>query len=163
MPDQNFLSPTNFAFTVDRLPQASYFVQDVNIPGVSMGDVEQPSPFKTIYRPGDKLMYNELTMTVRADENMVSFIETYNWIVGLSFPDNFDQYANLLDSSNNNNIYSDATLIIKTNAKNPNITMVFKDLYPNNITDIQLSSQQMDIDYATFDITFRYNGYDIKV
>lgn len=159
MPDQNFLAPINYAFSIKRLPFVSYFVQEANVPGLALNPVEQPTPFKPIYLPGDKIEYNDLSLTVRVDEDMQNYIEIYNWIVGLTFPDNFDQYANLTAGDG---LYSDATLLIKTNAKNPNITFTFKDLFPTSISDIQMSSTESDIEYVTANITFRHNGFDIS-
>jgi len=159
MPDQNFLAPVNFAFAIKRLPFVSYFVQETNIPGMTIGNAEMPTPFKTIYYPGDKVDFNELQLTVRVDENMQNYIEIYNWIIGMTFPDRFEQYANLIDGDG---VFSDATLIIKTNKKNPNITFTFKDMYPTSISDIQMSASESDINYTTATMTFRHNGFDIS-
>lgn len=158
MPDQNFLAPINFAFSIRRLPFVSYFVQEANVPGMALNPVEYGTPFKPIFLPGDRVDFNELQLTVRVDENMQNYIEIYNWIIGMTFPDNFEQYANLIEGDG---LYSDATLQIKTNAKNPNIEFTFVDLFPTSISDIQMSATESDIEYTVATITFKHNGFTI--
>lgn len=52
MAQQNFLAPNGFRFNMKRLPNISFFVQNINIPGLNMNADETPNPFTTIYRVG---------------------------------------------------------------------------------------------------------------
>ena len=156
---QNYLSPIEFRFLIKRLPYTEFFTQSANVPGLSISAIERATPFKTLYFSGDNVTFNEFTVNVRVDENMNNYQEIFNWIVGLSFPDNFDQYANL---SAGDGIYSDATLMIMTSGKNPNIQIVYKDIFPTSLGDIQLNTTSGDVDYATCDITFKIGSYEIR-
>ena len=156
---QNFMSPKEFRFSIDRLPHVSYFAQDANIPGVSANPTITPTPFRDIYRHGDKLQYGTFSVTCRIDENMNNFIEIFNWMQGLNYPDRFEQYASLVAGDG---LYSDATLTVLSNAKNPNIEFRFQDIFPISIGDVLLTVQDVDLEYATTEITFQTNGYTIK-
>lgn len=156
---QNYLSPIEFRFLIKRLPYTEFFTQSANVPGLSISATEMATPFKTLYFSGDNVTFNEFTVNVRVDENMNNYQEIFNWIVGLSFPDNFDQYANL---SEGDGIYSDATLMIMTSGKNPNLQIVYKDIFPTSLGDIQLNTTSGDVDYATCDITFKIASYEIR-
>lgn len=156
---QNYLSPIEFRFLIKRLPYTEFFTQSANVPGLSISATEMATPFKTLYFSGDNVTFNEFTVNVRVDENMNNYQEIFNWIVGLSFPDNFDQYANL---SAGDGIYSDATLMIMTSGKNPNLQIVYKDIFPTSLGDIQLNTTSGDVDYATCDITFKIASYEIR-
>jgi hypothetical protein len=54
------------------MPNVEYYVQKATIPSISSGFTNQSSPFKDIYRPGDKLTFSDFTIDVLVDEKMES-------------------------------------------------------------------------------------------
>jgi hypothetical protein len=159
MATTNFLSPVEFKFVLTRLPNVEFFVQSVNIPGTSSGVTEFPTPFKTLYEPGDKITYDDLTVTVICDENLASYREIHDWLVALTTPDSFDQYKSLTPGT----VKSDATIIVLNSNKNANIMFKFVDMFPTAISGIQLNTSGSDVTPPTFDITFKYGGYKIEL
>lgn len=157
---QNYLSPMEFRFVIKRLPYVSFFTQSVSLPGVTINPVERGTPFKSLYITGDRLLYDQFTVNFRINENMDNYLEIYNWMVGLSFPDNFDQFANL--DSSQDGLYSDASLLVMSSGKNPNIMYKFKDIFPINLSNIDMNTTSQDIDYVTASVTFQINSYDIE-
>ena len=160
MTQQNFLSPTGFRFNVKRLPNISFFVQSINIPGVSMNPDETPTPFTTMFRLGDRLTYDDLTLTIRSDENLDAFIEIYDWMQSGTKAGGFTAYESIKDSDDG--LYSDGTLIILNSKKNSNKLFTFKDMFPSLLTSIAMDATPSDIAYATFDVTFKYNTYTVE-
>lgn len=158
---QNYLSPVEFRFIIKRLPFVEFFTQEATIPGINMNPVETPTPFRGMFFHGDKLQYDQFTINFRVDENMNNYQEITNWMIGLSFPDKFSQFANLDDSVDG--LYSDASLMIMTNGRNPNLQVVFQDIFPINLGSIQMDTTSGDIDYVTVDATFQTNKFEIKV
>jgi len=157
---QNYLTPTNFKFNIKRLPHVSFFCQNVNIPGLSFPPSEVQTPFKTVYIAGHgKLDIGTFTITAAVDENMSNYLEIYNWMLGLTFPHDFTQYANLVSGDG---LYSDATLHIMSNSKNPNVSVTLKDIFPVAMSDINMSVNQADTEPATFDISFQVNSFSIN-
>jgi hypothetical protein len=171
MATTNFLSPIEFKFVLARLPNVEFFVQAVNVPGASSGFSEFATPFKALFEPGDKLMYDDLQLTVVCDENLESFREIQNWIVALTYPDNFGQFKSLTSGPVGginttevvNTVRSDASLILLDSNKNPNIAIKFVDMFPTAISGIQLNTTGADVTPPTFDITFKYTNYTIEV
>jgi len=167
--NQNFLSPIEFKLVLDKLPNVEFFVKSANVPGISSGSTEVFTPFKNLFRPGDKLTYEEFTVSVICDEDMVAFREVSDWLVALTSPDNFTQYAGLnpetvgASSTVQSDVQSDGSLVILNSNKNANITVKFKDLFPTSVGSIQLDTSGTDLTPPTFDITFKYNGYTIEV
>jgi hypothetical protein len=167
----NFLSPIEFKLVLTRLPNVEFFVQAVNIPGMSSGFIERPTPFKVLYEPGAELVYDDLQVTIACDENLESFREIQTWLTALTYPESFDQYATLNPHSVGkktpteaiNTVKSDGSLIVLDSNKNANITLKFRDLFPSAIAGIQLNTTGTDLNPPTFDITFKYNSYTIKV
>lgn len=159
MTQQNFLSLSGFKFNIKRLPNVSFFVQGVNIPGVTMNADETPTPFTTIYRVGDRLTWDDLTLTIRSDEDLESFDEIYNWMVAATKAGGFAGYQTLVDSDDG--LYSDATLTILNSKKNSNKIFTFIDIFPITLGGINMDVTSSDMSYATFDVTFKYNTYTI--
>jgi len=157
---QNYLSPAEFRFIIKRLPYVEFFTQEINVPGISMSTVETPSPFRTNFWQGDKLDYEQFTINFKVDENMNNYNELFNWMIGLTYPDKFEQFANLDNSEDG--LYSDATLMIMTNGKNPNIQVIFKDIFPVQLGNIAMDTTAGDIDYVTVDATFQTNSFEIR-
>ena len=158
---QNYLSPLEFRFIIHRLPYTEFFTQSVNIPGISMTPAVMPTPFKEQYFSPDKLDYSDFTVQIRVDEQMSNYIEIVNWMKGLAFPDEFEQYANLI--AGDEGLYSDATLMVLTNGKNPNINVILKDIFPINLSDLQMDTKAGDVDYVTCDITFKINNQELRI
>lgn len=158
---QNYLSPVEFRFVIKRLPYTTFFTQSVSLPGVSINPVEQSTPFKNLYFTGDKLLYDQFTVNFRVNENMDNYMEIYNWMVGLSFPENFEQFANLDDSQDG--LYSDASVLVMNSGRNPNILYKFKDIFPINLSNLDLDTTVADIDYVPANVTFQIGSYDIEV
>ena len=157
---QNFLNSNEFRFTLSRLPHVEFFVQGVTLPDISSTPVEQFTPFKTVYRPADKIEFGDLTLTVLVDEDMQSYLETWNWLIALTKPENFEQYADLLSGDG---IYSDATLTVLSSKKNPNIQITFKDMFPISVGSISLATNQSDVNPPVVDMTFRYSSYSFTL
>jgi len=172
MATNNFLSSVEFKFVINRLPNVEFYVQQVNIPGVNSGYAERMTPFKSIYTPGDTLVYEDLTLQIIADENMLSFKESLSWLEAITRPESFTGYAALnspqVASSSRLNpegsgVTSDGTLIVLDSNKNPNIEIVFKDMFPVAVGSIQLNTTDADVTPPNFDITFKYSDYSIKI
>lgn len=157
----NFLSPVEFRLTINRLPNLEFFIQNATVPGLSGSPLTIATPFKNVYFTPDKLEYEELTVTSKVDEQFQVFLEIYNWLEGISFPDNFNQYDTLNNSDEG--LFSDATLTILNSSKNPNIELTFKNMFPVALSSIPLDITQSDVNPPTVDITFRYDSYTINV
>lgn len=159
MTQQNFLSQNGFRFNVKRLPNVSFFVQAVNIPGVSMNADETQTPFNTMYRVGDRLTWDDLTLTIRSDEDLEAFSEIYNWMVAATKANGFAGYEALVNSDDG--VYSDATLTILNSKKNSNKILTFVDIFPITLGALSMDITPSDVSYATFDVTFKYNTYTL--
>tara|TARA_Y100000310_G_C20704127_1_gene833243 strand:- start:2339 stop:2851 length:513 start_codon:yes stop_codon:yes gene_type:complete len=162
--NQNFLSPIGFQFSINRLPNVQYFVQTTNIPGVTATSVPVQNPFSVQHFHGDHLEYNELNVSFRVDENLNNYSEILSWMLGIDFPDNFDQHADIIaaQKSIGEGIFSDATLIILNSTKNPNISVKFEDMFPVSLTDIPLSVTEGDIVYPEATASFRFKRFVIS-
>tara|TARA_X000000950_G_scaffold235883_1_gene286479 strand:+ start:4043 stop:4561 length:519 start_codon:yes stop_codon:yes gene_type:complete len=172
MSTSNFLSPVEFKLVINRLPNTEFYVQQANVPGLNSGYAERPTPFKNIYTPGDKLIFDDLNITLVADENLASFRECSDWLTAIARAEGFEGYAGLNSptvggatnlSSDGKGSMSDASLIILDSNKNANIQISFKDIFPISIGPIQLNTSDSDVVPPTFDVTFKYSSYTITL
>ena len=181
---QDYADPTKFKFSIIKLPKVEYFCTAVNLPGVSLADnYSQPTPFRDIPLPGEKLSYDRLTMTFLVDENLENYQEIHGWLRGLGFPGGHNEFKNLLDAGvdrfptsknsvlgdagrskfaapNTGGIFSDATLNILTSKNNPVTEVRFSDVFPISLSGLQYSQQNNDTDYLTATVTFDYLNYE---
>ncbi len=155
----NFMSPIEFVVVVKRLPNVQFFTQTVNIPSISMQLIEQSNPFKPIPVPGDRAIYGDLSLSFMIDESMSNYIEVHNWIKGLTFPNNFEQNADL--KSSQYGLFTDISIIIMNSHKNPNINVSFRDCFPVNLSDVTLDTTQSDVVYPQATVTFTFKDFTI--
>jgi hypothetical protein len=155
----NYLSPNGFRFNIKRLPQVSYFGQKANLPGLTANKVNFPTPFKSLPIHGDQLEFGEFTLTFKVDEDMRNHAEIMGWMIGLTFPDDFGQFANL---KADDGLYSDGSLIILNSNQNPNIEVTFKNMWPMALGDIDLDITNADVQYSECQVTFNYESFSYK-
>jgi hypothetical protein len=161
----NPLSPVGFEFSIQKLPELSFFCQEVNLPGITLGEPEFANPFAKVPIPGETITYDQLIVQFLVDENMANYKAIYNWIIALGFPESYTQYTSLLSEEERGSLnelasnYSDAALTILNNNNRPSQSVQFVDLFPTNIDTLQFSSTQQDIQYLIGRATFRFSYY----
>lgn len=162
----NPLSPNGFQLVIDKLPGITFFCQQCPIPGISLPQSVQGSPFADISLPGDKMDFEQLTVTFLVDEQMDNWKAVFRWMQGLGFPDNNEQYKNYKANPNGKsevaNFYSDARLIILGNNLTPIQTLVFTDIYPSDLGSLAFTNVSNDVEYLTASATFNYSTYDFE-
>ena len=164
--NKNFLSPVGFQFSIQKLPHVNYFCQSANIPDITLSQTELTNPFVNLPSPGTKLTFGALDITFRVDEDMKNYREIYDWLIGLGFPDNFEQRSPIARLKNQGKasvgeIFSDATLLITTASYKTNVSVGFVDAYPVSLSTLAFSLIGTDIDYLEATASFAYRSYNI--
>jgi hypothetical protein len=165
--DQNLLQGSKFSLSFVRLPYVQFFIQDLNIPGISTAPLEQPTPFINVPIAGNKMVYEKLVMTFINDEALLSWSTVNDWIKGYSLPDNFQDYKNLplqqrLRTNSPKPQFSDGIMTVLTNKNNPILSMNFQDLFPISLSGIQMSTKESAINVLTATAEFGYKSYSIN-
>ena len=166
--NKNFLSPLGFKFLIKKTPNVNWFIQSVNLPGLSLPSPKLDTPFTSIPLGGDKLIFSDLRLTFQVDEELKNYLEIYNWLIGVGFPEDFDQYQgpgpklSLLQMNlKKSNIKSDASLIILNSVMNPILQVNFIDLAPIELSEIKFDSRSNDVNYVEASVIFNYLRYTI--
>lgn len=160
----NFLSPLGYKLVIKKLPHLNFFIQSVTVPSVSLGTADVETPFTKIPFPGTKLTFQNLEVTFKIDEDMQNYIEIFDWMNQLGFPDNFAEYQTIAAKPlySGDGIFSDMTLTVLTSAMNPNITIDFVDCFPVDLSSIIFDSTSADVEYLTATITFANRRFNIR-
>ena len=179
----DYASPIQFRFKIAKLPLVEFFVQTVNLPGISLGQATIPTPLYDYPVPGDAISYQSLDISFLVDENLNNYKELHDWMTGLGFPSSHTQFADLQATGadrfpgstagasgseleipqvlSDGGTYSDATLTI-LNSKNIAKTEVrFQNVFPTVIGSLSYDVKQSDVDYIQTTASFSYINYDI--
>tara|TARA_B100000795_G_scaffold3865_1_gene2648 strand:+ start:92 stop:679 length:588 start_codon:yes stop_codon:yes gene_type:complete len=178
----DYSSPTQFRFLINQLPKVEYFTTEANIPGITLGEGQFNTPFKNIDILGDKLTYENLTISFIVDENLENYIEMHNWLTSIGFPADRKQFSEFRSTTSNMAtktrgeskdigdvrastpelaMTSDATMTILTNKNNPVVECRFRDVFPTSLSGLSYSQNQTDVEYLTASVDFKYTIYEI--
>lgn len=159
-----FLSPLIFKFQIKKTPTLNFYVQNVNIPGVHLPAVESPNPFVKIPYPGDHIQYDDIMINFKVDENFTNWLEIYNWIKGLGYPNRFSEHAALTNPAVRlgEGLKSDISLIVMGSNRVPRFDVTFVDAFPVSVSSLIFDTTRTDVNYIDAAATFRYTSYEIN-
>ena len=149
----NQLNVVSFETNFLRMPGVNYFCQRVSIPGITLSNSILSTPYANIPIEGDVLEFEDLTIGFIVDEDMQNYLELYNWLQSIGFPEKFPQYDNETSA-----IKSDVNILIQTNKSNPNYNIVFKDVFPVSLGAIAFDTNDTTLAPIVIDATFKYTG-----
>jgi len=166
--NRNFLSVVGFDFILNRCPKVSFYCNQANIPDITLGVAQQTTYLRDIPVPGDKLQYGDLSLQFMVDENCENYLQIYDWITGLGYPESLQQYDDL---KRNSRFYptedapfnerSDGTLIVLNSDYNPAVKIKFKEMFPISLSGIPFSAIETEERYFTAAVTFKYTIFDM--
>ena len=171
--NRNYMSPVGFKLVLTKTPKVDFLCQSANIPSISMGTAIQPSYLKDIPVPGDKVLYDDLTVSFLEDEKMENYLAIHKWITGLGYPESRGQYDQLRKDDNRTDSiigddgdpryfeFSDATLQVLNSNYKPSVLINFKDAYPISLSTLDFDVTTRDYNYFTAEVTFKYTIYNI--
>ena len=184
-PDVFDYSQTNqFKVYLPLFPITEWFVTRANIPGVTLGQAVQATPFTDMPVVGDKLTYDDFYFTFIVDEQLKNYQEMHNWLVSIGFPASGTQYKSvprpdgttrasqqIIDRSSgtgsvvdmvDRTLYSDIEMFILSSKNNPVVKIQMYESFPTSLTAIEYSSQESDTTYAECTCTFAYTYFTIE-
>ena len=168
--NRNLLSIVGFKFILERCPKVDFLCNQANLPDVTLGVAQQATYLKNIHVPGEKLQYGNLNLAFMVDEDMENYLQIYQWITSLGFPESIDQYQELrtedrfyptIDQDDRYNERSDATLMIINSDYNPSVKIKFKDMFPVSLSGIPFNATSEQQQYYTAQASFMYSIFDV--
>lgn len=163
----SFLQPTKFLLTFDRIPNVTYFCQEVNIPGINLSPINVPSPAIDYHVAANKVSYSMFNVRFMVDEKVESWKNIYEWLMSIASPHGTDErnYLTKLQNEFKNTSfpqYSDATLTVLSNLNNPILRVHMVGLFPTSLSDIQFDTTLSADHIITADATFSVKYFDFQ-
>ena len=141
----NPLADVQFKFDVAALPNTSFFIQTVNLPGITLEAAMMATPqLQNLSRHTGIITYETLSVGFMIDEYLKNWQEIFEWMVG--------------DESK----YTSAVLTILSSSMNPTMEIHFKDIFPTSLSEIAFDSTTTDPVYQIATVSFNYTEYIIK-
>jgi len=178
----DYASPTQFRFMLNQLPKVEFFTTATNLPGITLSNAVQNTPFKDIPMPGNKLDYGDLEVTFICDEYLENYTSLHEWLLAFGFPKNREQFSTFRSTTSNaptdtrgsnkdigvtsastalKGMFSDATLTILSNKNNPIVEVRYADIFPTALTGLDFNQNATDVEYISATATFKYKLYEI--
>ena len=164
--NRNFLSPIGFLFTLEKAKKAAYLCQSASIPSLSLGNVDIPTRGLVPIPVEGNVQYGTFEMEFIVDEDLKNYMELHNWIRGLGTPQSITDRIDFKNEYKRDDFsdyrYSDATLLVLNNNNLANFEVVFKNLWPTELSTLGFDVTGSDNDFFTATCTFKYTIYEIR-
>ena len=179
----DYASPTQFRFILNQLPKVEFFTVATNLPGITLSETVQNTPFKDIPIMGNKLEYEDLSVTFICDEYLENYTSLHEWMTAIGFPKNRDQFSTFRSTTSNTptdtrgsskdigdvgvstairGMFSDATLVVLSNKNNPIVQVKYADVFPTSLSSLDFNQNATDVEYLQATATFKYKLYEIE-
>ena len=183
----DYAQSNQFKVYIPIFPLVEWFVVSCNVPGITMGQGVLPTPLVDIPIVGEKLTYDQFSMTFLVDEKLENFMELHNWLINMAPPQNTNQFMartseyvlptgqntkfypagnddsqTATGSTSDRQLYCDITLFILSSKNNPVATVVMRDAFPVSLSSLDYSQQDTDTNYVQCNVTFVYPFYTIQ-
>jgi len=155
---------TSFIFDIILIADIKYKLTEVNIPGISIGTIEEFPSFaeNRIPFPGDTIDYDDLVITFIVDKDMNNYYYIFNWMKGLIQNTRIEE----IDTVNTDPVvqnliekeYSDALLLIYT-GDNLSRKIRYKNIFPYQLSEIAFTSTE-EFRFSTCTASFKYENFD---
>ena len=141
----NPLADVQFRFDVAAIPKTSFFVQTVNLPGITLEGAVMATPqLQNFTRHTGIITYGDLNVTFMIDEYLKNWQEVFEWM------------------TSKENKYTSAVLTVLSSSMNPTMEFHFKDIFPTSLSEVSFDSTTTDPTYQVATVTFNYTQYTVR-
>ena len=141
----NPLADVQFRFDVAAIPKTSFFVQTVNLPGITLECAVMATPqLQNFTRHTGIITYGDLNVTFMIDEYLKNWQEVFEWM------------------TSKENKYTSAVLTVLSSSMNPTMEFHFKDIFPTSLSEVSFDSTTTDPTYQVATVTFNYTQYTVR-
>lgn len=160
----SFVAPQNFYAVAENLPGVVFFLQQLQIPNVTGGEVTLPNRLNSsrAFIPGNGVDYTSLDFTFLIDKDFNNYRAVLDWIKAINHPENFEQYSDYTTAANPTNqsgfgrTMANITVFGCDDGNNPLVHWNFVNCFPISIDGPQYDAASANIDYITSVASFRY-------
>jgi hypothetical protein len=153
----DYLLNTKASFDIAGANAFSTNVQTFTIPSIYGYVAEQPTPMASAPLVGNKAIFGYIDISFLVTENMQSYLEIYNWMMGIYAPIRSEQFKN-------KRLYMEqASLTTYTSANNPYMRISLVDCFPVKIDEITFNTQAIEAEPIKCKVSFAFLRHDISL
>ena len=140
----NISQTGNHYFKIDRFEDVSYNIQECELPSVTLGKIDMPTPFGVnISVLGDSIEFSEFDVTFIVDEDFNNYKHLFNWMVSAKQSFKLNSQSDYMKTAEkfmrDNNWYAQCELYLLTNKKNFNQTIRFRECFPTSLSALSFT------------------------
>jgi len=132
------------------MANTEYFCTAANLPGISLSSIDTPYKGVNLGMTGDRLTFEDLSVTFNITENLENYIEIYNWMV------------NVIQAKDAEGYKYDARLLILTSHNNVAKEISFQEIFPTSLSSIEFNAQSGSLEYVQATVTFKYTLFEFS-
>ena len=183
----DYAQSNQFKVYLPIFPLTEWFVVSCNIPGITMGQGVVPTPLTDVPFIGDKLTYDQFSMTFLVDEKLKNFIELHDWLINMAAPQKNQQFmartsdyvidsgqrtkfytdiegvsTEMSGNTSDRELYCDIQIFILSSKNNPVVKFTLQNAFPVSLSALDYSSQDTDTTYVQCNVSFAFPFYTIE-
>ena len=152
----NYLYQTFFQLQIPLFKGVNYFCQRVTLPGFGTSSaIERATRFANVKIPETKVTFDNLEVTFLVDKNLNNWREIQQWMKTIYL---VKDHNSILPNPKDHT--SDANLILLNSAMNPNLHILFNNIFPVSLSGLEFDSSVTDFTPFTATVTFAYDTYE---
>ena len=171
----NTLYGNHYRFSIERLPDLTFFVQSVSSPGVTGSAQTQETPFAFAHHPTSRLTYGDISVTYLVDASFKTYFSLYYWMKGYGFPHDFDQVKRFRAKQLTNNRVSPRARPIDLEKTTASISILTPDtasivakidieeVFPIALSSLDFTSTDSDSPILSTTATFSCSTFDVTL
>lgn len=144
---------TSFKLEIPGFEEVNYFVQTVELPGVTMSGVDSPYQKFATNVPSNRMEFDPLNCTFLVDEDFTNYEELYGWMLDITRTEPV--------AAAETGMMKNLTLHLTNSNKNSIIAVKFHRAYPTMLSPLPLESSTTDAVPIVCNAMFRYQAFEI--
>ena len=141
----NYLTNVQFKFELVDFPGVTFFVQGVNLPGLSTQAAQMPFPRQPgIQKNLGVIEFEMLSIQFLVDEYLKNYTDIWTWMMDKSGED------------------TSAVLTLLSSYMNPFMEIHFNAVFPIGLSELLFDSTAVEPEYKVANLTMSYKNYTIK-
>ena len=167
---RNLLYPTQFSFYCTLYPELKLNIHAINIPSVSLTENIMVTPFTGLKLLPSNIAYDPISVSFYPDAEMENYKILNEWVVGIGFPEDFNQYRSEVDRryfqeiiarADDYYLRSDALIVCRNMYGTVVKTFKFCGFFPTSIPEVPFESQNKE-QVMSLTVNFAYDYYTIE-
>jgi hypothetical protein len=150
----NYLSANRSNLQFSNLETFNRSIINFNMPDITLGVIEQPSPFSSPKVSDTKILYGELNVEFIVMEDMSNYFDIFDWILSCSTSQTYSDY-------DTEGLYRDAAMIVHSSSNNPIAQIKFIGTLPTSLSSIEMTEESVETEVKKATATFAYQYYEV--